>query len=167
MGRVEWRKINKFPYKVSNHGNVKSLLRIVNNRRRSGKNLKNNIDSHGYCYVNFWVVGKVVPYKIHLLVLEYFGPPKPSPKHQCNHKDGNKENNHISNLEWVTPGENQKHAYALGLKIPNSKLTKKKVKWIRSLYRDGRYTQKELGGMFGVSRVNINHIVNNKYWKEI
>jgi len=36
---------------------------------------------------------------------------------EVNHKDGNKENNNIENLEWCTKSENQKHAYRTGIKI--------------------------------------------------
>jgi hypothetical protein len=44
-----------------------------------------------------------------------------------NHKDGNKKNNHISNLEWVTSSENQKHAYKNGLKIASRKTINNKI----------------------------------------
>jgi len=44
-----------------------------------------------------------------------WGPPKPSPEHEINHRDGNKLNNDISNLEWVTSAQNKQHALANGL----------------------------------------------------
>ena len=43
---------------------------------------------------------------LHLVVMYFFGPPKPGPEYQVDHKDQNKENNDINNLRWVTPREN-------------------------------------------------------------
>lgn len=57
---------------------------------------------------------KSVPRSVHSLVAKAFL--NKLPHHQCvNHKDGNKENNHVDNLEWVTTQENIKHAYDTGL----------------------------------------------------
>lgn len=115
-----WKKINGYPYKVSNFGRVKSLPRIRKNgfgkRLWKGKILTPRTNRKGYKFIHLSFPGGQKIFYIHRLVLEYFGPPKPSPKHQCNHKDGNKENNHISNLEWVTPSENMKHSYKKGLR---------------------------------------------------
>lgn len=57
---------------------------------------------------------------VHILVLSVFGPPKPSPVHTVNHKNGIVSDNRISNLEWATDSEQQKHAVATGLKKPQS-----------------------------------------------
>ena len=58
---------------------------------------------------------------IHRIVAESYVP-NPNNKEQVNHIDGNKTNNHYSNLEWVTRSENQLHAYKLGLQKANKKL---------------------------------------------
>lgn len=55
-------------------------------------------------------------FSVHRLVCLAFHGPAPSEKHQINHKDGVKDNNDPDNLEWVTPGQNQQHAYDFGLK---------------------------------------------------
>ena len=52
---------------------------------------------------------------IHRLVAQAF---LPNEKEQVNHKDGNKLNNHVDNLQWVTQSENMKHAYDTGLLVP-------------------------------------------------
>lgn len=54
---------------------------------------------------------------VHRLVLQHFKPCENMDKLQVNHIDGNKDNNCINNLEWVTDSENKFHAYNKGLKI--------------------------------------------------
>lgn len=58
---------------------------------------------------------------VHVLVAEAFIGPAPADDHQINHKDGDKQNNRDSNLEWVTQSENMQHAYDNGLKHPSVK----------------------------------------------
>jgi len=97
--------------------------------------------------------------------------PNPKNKPQVNHIDGNKHNNSLSNLEWVTRGENIKHAYDNGLLRPkkgslngNSKLTEKDVIDIRAVAKErGRhYGRKELSLRYGVSECTIKEVVNRR-----
>lgn len=112
-------------------------------------------------------------YSVHLLVMEAFNP-KPKEGLEVNHKDGNKENNSIDNLEWVTHSGNMKHAYVSGLQIPvngeshgKSKLTEALVISIRTEYQTGSYTQKDLAQRFGVNKSTISRVISNKIWTHV
>jgi hypothetical protein len=104
-----WKKINGFDkeYFISNHGNVKSNIR----------NLKKSLHSKGYHTVGLLCNGKIKRLYVHRLVGEYF---LPDVKEQINHIDGNKWNNHFSNLEWVTNSQNSNHAFSMNLKSKDS-----------------------------------------------
>lgn len=117
MMEEKWKKISGWHYKVSNFGRVKSLPKITrggnNERRFPGRILKpakNHSNKYGYLHVVLCKNNKRKTFYIHLLVLRYFGPKKPSPRHEANHIDGDKTNNGIDNLEWVTHSENKIHA---------------------------------------------------------
>ena len=104
---------------------------------------------------------------IHRLVYETFVGKIPKGM-QINHKDGNKNNNHISNLEVVTPKENTAHAWRLGLtkKRFGENLNFTKVSWeevqeIRNLFAQGK-TQTELAKKYNCHQSNIHYIVKNK-----
>lgn len=111
---------------------------------------------------------------IHRLVLIAWGPPQPSKEHnQANHKDCNKTNNDISNLEWITPKGNRRHAIAnghapkgtesIGIANGRSKLTESDVINIRK----SKNGPKQLSKKFGVSRQVIWNIKKRHIWKHI
>lgn len=99
-------------YEVSNTGKVRSL-----NYHMTGKTkeLKPITEGKGYLMVGLCRDGKMKWGKIHRLVATAFIP-NPENKREVNHKDGNKKNNHVDNLEWATASENMKHAFSMGLK---------------------------------------------------
>jgi len=112
-------------YEVSNLGNVRSIERMVNNRLNTGlrkspqKVLKQGKSKSGYYIVSFCVDGVKSNQTVHRLVARAFITNE-SNKPQVNHKDGNKLNNHLDNLEWVTVSENGLHAYrVLGISAWN------------------------------------------------
>jgi len=81
---------------------------------RFGREIKAQKSSSGYLRVELWQNGIGKKYLVHRLLAQAFIP-NPDEKPQVNHIDGDKRNNALSNLEWVTQSENQKHAYETGL----------------------------------------------------
>lgn len=82
---------------------------IVYSKR--GKPLKYSINHNGYCIVNLYVEGRRIGFSVHTLVAKQFIENFDIKRTQVNHKDGNKQNNCVENLEWVTPKENTRHSY--------------------------------------------------------
>jgi hypothetical protein len=87
-------------YKVDQSGNVYL--------KRNGKKLSPSDNGIGYLVLSFTKEKKRKCVLVHRLVAEAFIP-NPENKRTVNHKDGNKLNNHVSNLEWMTHGENIRH----------------------------------------------------------
>ncbi len=69
----------------------------------------------GYIRHTLYDNWKTMPIRVHSLVAQYFIGPRPE-GYQVNHIDGNKTNNHYSNLEYVTPMQNIRHSVETGLK---------------------------------------------------
>lgn len=91
---------------------------VIRKKRGKWHELNQCDNDRGYLRVCF--TDKSIPQCVHTLVAETFvDNPDPKNKKYVNHIDGNKHNNRADNLEWVTAGENQEHAYRIGLKTPN------------------------------------------------
>ena len=110
-------------------------------------------------------------FMVHRLVMEAFSPIKNSLNLQVNHKDGNKENNNINNLQWVTNMENMQHAIknnlakkARGQDVGGVKLTEKDVLEICDLLKSGTDSLAQIGNKYGVSKHCIFDIKRKKSW---
>lgn len=162
-------------YQVSNMGNIKSLSRCW----KSGGHISSHLDMllklkkdyKGYLNVTLFKNGKQKTFRVHRLVGEAFIP-NPENKPQINHKYGVRNDNRVSELEWVTQSENTKHAYEIGL-IPKgeqhslAKLNVNLVLDIIKKYETGNYSQRDLNKEYGVSQSTINNILNKKIWKNV
>jgi predicted XRE-type DNA-binding protein len=122
----------------------------------------------GYPSVRITINGKSKDETVHRIVLTSFVGKKEKP-FQINHIDGNKQNNHLSNLEWVTPKQNYKHRDDNNLQIfkrgenhHSSKVCDNAVLAIRKLCLDKKYTQKEIAGMFNMTQSSVNRIHKGK-----
>lgn len=138
----------------------------------NGRWLRQGVDSRGYFQVAFKIRGKVSLYLVHRLVAKAFIPGF-DPAKDVNHKDGNKLNNRVDNLEWCTRSENIRHAYNIGLRRPpkgslngNAKLSEDDVKSIRRMLRAGA-SQKTLCERYGVSSQSLSNIALRKSWRHI
>jgi len=165
-----WKDIQGYPkYQVSNFGRVRSYMR---NREWV---LKSDLNSMGYYRTDLKKDGLRKRYFNHRLVAQTFihnAENKPC----INHIDGNKLNNHVSNLEWCTFSENSKHAYKTGLvpysllgskgeKHPMCKLSESQVYEIRGMHNNLKITA--IAKLFGVHKSTIGLILKNKIWKHL
>jgi len=125
-------------YKVSNLGRVKSLHLIWNGELRI---ISQRLSPRGYCLIHLCKI----TYRVHTLVALAFIPNIEN-KPEINHKDGNKQNNNVENLEWATRAENNLHAYRSLGKVSPMKgkfgvLNPESVK-INQLTMDGVFVRK-------------------------
>lgn len=143
-------------YEISNKGEVRN--------RTTGKILKGRESKSGYLQVSVKMndTGKFTNKYIHRLVAKFFIE-NPEQKKEVNHIDGNKLNNNVDNLEWVTSSENQLHRqHILNKRITSNRkigmydiYTKKLLKIFNSVVEAGQF--------FGKSRVNIDNALKHKY----
>lgn len=109
-----WKDVSGYEdrYAVSTKGKVYS--------KKLKKCLQPIKTKKGYLSIELWRNYKRKVVKIHRLVAETFLE-NPFSKKEINHKDGNKHNNCVENLEWCTRSENMLHAYSAGLRKQRTK----------------------------------------------
>lgn len=156
----------KLEYRIDKEGNIYSPY-------KNWKKLSPQKIDKGYLRVNLRTIdGKDKRFMVHRLVLSSFAPIENLEKYEVNHKDGNKENNSLDNLEWCSGSYNVRHSLTEGLKIPakgekvgGAKLSEKDVKEIWRLLNTSSSSLQEIGNQFGVSKYCIFDIKKQKSWK--
>ena len=168
-----WRVLDFEPgygnYSVSNMGNMRN--------NRTGVILKADISNMGYARVNLYntISKKQKKFAIHRLVALYFVEGDTSLV--VNHIDGNKTNNVYTNLEWVTTGENNSHAFKTnlrsqdGTKNPSNKYSEEQIHHICRLIEQRLDTEVISNKVFNDYNTKyknlINHIKGKRRWKSI
>lgn len=158
-----WKQIPDYEnlYEASNLGRIKSL--------RTGQVMRPST-SGAYQHVSLWKNKKLKYHKVHRLVLAAF---KGKSSLICNHKDFDKHNNKLDNLEYVTASQNAKHAIQGGRRSAlkgedhsNAKLTEKQVKKIKQLLVSG-VSCSEIGKLFNTKPNTITCIKTGRSWKHV
>lgn len=143
------RKVSGYEdYCVSEGGHIKSFKR---NRELF---LTPYIDRYGYHVVNLCAGKKRKAQKVHRIVAQAFIP-NPDKKPQVNHKDGDKLNNSVENLEWCSASDNKQHSYSV-LGVGRIK----KVRCVETgvVYESGRSS----GRILGIRREGISDVLRGK-----
>jgi hypothetical protein len=155
-------------YGIDEYGNIYNL---------KGK-LTWHINEHGYANIALCRDGKSYYFKIHRLVMFNFGKLEirvGEGRLDVNHKDGNKLNNHVSNLEWATRSENLYHAYKHKLKVakpkygisnPNGKYDDETIMNIIHLMYIELLDDQTIADKCGCSKSLVNHIRNGRIRKK-
>lgn len=167
MQEENWKAVVGYEglYEISDHGRVRSLDRPSRNRYGSfqlrGRLKAQHTNANGYLYLRLSQGGKERTATVHVLVAKAFLAPCGKP--WVNHKDFNRTNNRVENLEWVTPHENATHARVAGRM--GKRLTLASVQSIRECRaRTGR-TLESIAKEFGVTLQNVSQILRHEIWK--
>lgn len=134
-------------------------------RWKDGRYLRHTIMKNGYNVVTLYRNGGK-KFLVHRLIAETFIP-NPKKLSDVNHKNFDKSDNRIENLEWTTHAENTHHAARNGRYKSITKLTEEEVIEIRRLYKKGGIFQRELAVRFNIDQTVISDIILNRVWKHI
>lgn len=167
---LKWLPIHGYNgiYEINNYGEVRSLKR---SGRHIQKLLKPQKITGGYNGYNLCKNNIQKTFKGSRLVAIHFLKPVKG-KYIVNHKDGNKRNDCITNLEWCTHKENTRHLISVlgykrhGIFNKSSKLSDGDIKEIRKLVENG-VKGKSIASLFNVTPANISSIKKNKTWQHI
>jgi len=112
---VKWRDVAGFDsYEVSSNGDLRN--------KNTGRIIAKNLAGAGYVKADLWANGQRTQTTVHRLVAEAFL--GPAEGREVNHKNGNKQDNRVSNLEWCSRSDNVNHGYyKLGIRVKPIRVT--------------------------------------------
>jgi len=165
-------------YAISNFGRAMAVNRTIKGGKWGFEKRKEKLLAQSkapkleYKYVILAKEGKTKTMKIHRMVAMAFIP-NPENKPNVNHKDLDKTNNHVDNLEWVTTHENRQHAVNnghcnKGEGVYTSVLNAEKVKEIRYIHQRGICNILELCKIYNVKNTQtIRYVIKRRFWKHV
>lgn len=184
-----WKEIDGYSrYMISNLGKIWSKTRVVKSNGsqsktiRKGKFLKTRINDNGYETVNLCPDNstRIKTKKVHRLIAQAFIP-NPNNLPCINHKNRQRSDNRIENLEWCTSSDNNYHRWTNIESIKHRekardvcRINGKRNRFISletkleiiKEYKETNILQKDLAKKYGISKQVICHIVNNKYFSK-
>jgi hypothetical protein len=163
----EWKPVVGFEgwYQVSDQGRIRRIRKGAN-AKLSGP-LLFSVGSRGYLICVLCKQGERKSVIVHRIVaMAFLG--LPGSRKEVNHKDGNKTNNRVENLEWVTSGRNKQHGcdmglYPLGEQVYNARFGEDDIRSIRRRIRNGERAC-DIAQEYGVHRGTIGNIKRRKSW---
>jgi len=166
----QWKAIEGYEdiYEVSDQGRVKSL------KFDKERILRTALNTKGYLQAHLFHNGERKTFLVHRLVAEACIPnPESDERLEINHRNGDKTDNRVANLEWCTHSENVHHSRDVLGKTPRgeshgrSKLTEAEVRLMRKLYKVHGITQQILAARFRVSQMDVGFIVRRVTWQHV
>jgi len=161
-------------YEVSNLGRTKSLKRVTpQNHHLKERIMKQQLNRTDYISITLCKDGIMKAHNVHRLVCDSFNHFGKDNKLDVNHINGNKKDNRLSNLEFVTKSENTLHAQRIGLakrdgeNNVNCKISKDDAIFIKENKITKQFTRKQLSEKYSLSVTHIGFIQTDKAWRNI
>lgn len=156
-----WKPVPGFEgkYEVSNHGRIRSVMRVVMSKNGRAKHLKGRVLRPGRrpCgHLTVALSGK--SHHAHILVLSAFVGPRP-PGMETRHLDGNPQNNHLSNLRWGSRADNTRDRKWHGGPTGTRKLTGERAREIKKRFAEGARVR-DVCAYFGIAESTAYKIKN-------
>ena len=164
----QFYKSSRYTWYVSDHGNIHKVTSTGKVRQRKTF----EIGGHRTKYQAISINSAPEKYVHRIVAMAFIDNPNGLPT--INHKDCDKDNNHVSNLEWSTHSDNLKHAYRVLDREPSTgpkrglrNITFQDAEDIRELYASGSWSYNALGRQYGLHAPSIKSIILGKTYREM
>jgi hypothetical protein len=168
-----WKQIAGYDgmYEVSNLGQVRSFYRSARAPEIPHFLSQGSLRGYRFVHIRRLAGGGYYCPLVHRLVAHAFLEPPTDPGHTVNHKNYDKADNRVENLEWMSQPDNVRHSKDVIPRLRGeqnrSKLTQAQVIQMRERYAVGNMTLKELGKEYGIATNTVWTIISRRKWKHV